>query len=365
MIVTEARWERTARAVAPAALGLFAAIGAAQSRQPAALAVAIWLAVVAGAALLAWRGTTGWPLLGGLAGLAVGITLLCHADAGNAGWFGLCVLAGWAALATPLPRGALLGAGLLGVFVVEWLVSDDHGWAPWLAGTVFTIVATAFARRQRELVVELERAHAGLAERTRAEERNRIAAEVHDVIGHALTVTLLHLDSARLALDDEPEQARAALAQAEQLARASLAEVRATVGLARAGNGAEVAPLPTAADVGDLVESFRRAGTRVDLVLDGDPARLTGTQGLVLYRIVQESLTNAVRHGDGSPVSVGVTVADRATTISVVSGGGARPDRSPGGTGLISMRERAEAVGGHVHAGPTPTGWRVEAVLPA
>jgi signal transduction histidine kinase len=92
---------------------------------------------------------------------------------------------------------------------------------------------------------------------------------------------------------------------------------------------------------------------------------LTGTQGLVLYRIVQESLTNAVRHGDGSPVSVGVTVADRATTIAVVSGGGNHPERTPGGTGLISMRERAEAVGGEVHAGPTPTGWRVEAVLPS
>jgi signal transduction histidine kinase len=85
---------------------------------------------------------------------------------------------------------------------------------------------------------------------------------------------------------------------------------------------------------------------------------------LVLYRIVQESLTNAVRHGDGSPVSVSVAVGDRATTIAVVNGG-SPPAPTPGGTGLISMRERAEAVGGQVHAGPTGTGWRVEAVLPS
>jgi signal transduction histidine kinase len=75
-------------------------------------------------------------------------------------------------------------------------------------------------------------------------------------------------------------------------------------------------------------------------------------------------LTNAVRHGDGSPVSVSVAVADQATTIAVVSGG-SPGGGTPGGTGLIGIRERAEAVGGHLHAGPTRTGWRVDAVLPS
>ena len=108
-----------------------------------------------------------------------------------------------------------------------------------------------------------------MADRARADERNRIAGEMHDVIGHALTVSLLHVSSAQLALDDDPETARRALAEAERLARTSLDEVRAAVGVMRTALRATWRPCRRAADA-RLVESFRRAGTTIELDVRGD-----------------------------------------------------------------------------------------------
>src|SRR5262249_6713125 len=153
--------------------------------------------------------------------------------------------------------------------------------------------ACAFSRRQRDLMEQLRDAQAELAVRARADERNRIAGELHDVIGHALTVSLLHISGAQLALNDDPEAARASLAAAERLARTSLGDVRAAVGVMRAGQSGDMVPVPTAADIAQLVESFRRAGTPIELDVRGDLGGLNATSGLAVYRIVQESLTNA------------------------------------------------------------------------
>jgi signal transduction histidine kinase len=362
--VTEPIVERATRVVAPATFALFVAIGAGQSSRPAAASGAVGLIAVAAGVFIAWRDWTGWPLVTGLAGAAAGVVVLCHDDPSNVGWFAMCVLAGWAALGAPLLPAVVLGAGLVGVFVAEWTVSEDQGWGPWIVGTIFTTTAFAFSRRQRQLVGQLREAQAGLAERARAEERNRISAEVHDVIGHALTVSLLHLGSARLALDDEPDEARAALAEAERLTRESLDEVRAALSLARTADPTDIAPMPSATDLPELVDTFRRAGATVELVVCGDLATLGGTRGLALYRIVQESLTNATRHGDGSPVSVHVAVGPDETMVTVLNGGTPRPNPT-GGSGLVGMSERAQALGGRLRAEPSPNGWRVEAVLPS
>ncbi len=357
--------ERAARVAAPAALALFGAIGAIQSQQPAAVSIAVGAAVVVVGAVIAWRALTGWPLVAGLAVAAVGLVVLCHQEPSNLGWFGMCVIAGWAALGAGVLPAVAAGIGLSGAFVAEWLVlSDEPGWGAWTAGTLFTTIVCAFTRRQYELVEQLREAQAGLADRARAQERSRLAGEVHDVIGHALTVSLLHVSSARLALDDDPDEARASLSEAERLARQSLDEVRATVGLMRTAEPGDVIPMPSGADVTELVESFRRVGSRVELDVRGDLETLGATRGLAVYRIVQESLTNAARHGDGSAVTVQVDVGDEGTTVTVASGGSLRSD-APEGSGLVGMRERAEALGGRLLAGPGPGGWRVEAVLPS
>ena len=204
-----------------------------------------------------------------------------------------------------------------------------------------------FARQQRLLVVQLRDAQAGLADRARVEERNRIAGEMHDVIGHALTVSLLHVSSARLALDDDPAEAKESLAEAERLAQQSLAEVRAAVGLMRGHDPSAVAPMPGAGEVAELVDSFRRAGTTVELAVDGDLGSLGATLGLAVYRIVQESLTNASRHAAGSAVTVRIDVGGGDTTVTVVSDGAPGPEPREG-SGVLGMRERAEALGGRL-----------------
>ncbi len=344
---------------------MFVVLGVVQSQQPPVVAATAGLMVVAVALVIAWRGLVGRPLLALLGVAAAGQFVLCHTNPANLGWFGICVIAGWAALEARPRCGVLAGAVLVSGFGLEWmLMPQEPGWGAWTAGTIFTTTACIFARRQRELLVQLREAQAALTDRARAEERNRIAGEMHDVIGHALTVSLLHVSSARLALDEDPDEARASLAEAERLAGASLQEVRAAVGLMRTQDDGALTPLPSGSELDELVESYRRAGRPVELDVRGDVGALGATRGLAVFRIVQESLTNAVRHGDGSTVSVLVDVGEPGTTVRVVSGG-ATPVDAVEGSGVVGMRERAESLGGQLWAGPSDGSWTVEARLPS
>jgi signal transduction histidine kinase len=240
----------------------------------------------------------------------------------------------------------------------------DLGWAPWVAGVAVSAGGAALIVRQQQLVTQLRVAQAGLAERSRAEERNRIARDLHDVIAHSLTVSLLHISSARLAMSDDPDDAARALADAERLGRQSLEEVRSIVGLMRAGDrddGSRLAPVQGLEALDELVERFRRAGAEVRLECSGDVASLTATASTTLYRIAQEAFTNAAKHAPGCPVSVSVVVADGRVELTVESSGIPRSGR---GMGLETMRERAEAIGGTCEAGPGGAGWRVRASVP-
>ena len=356
--------ERTARVAAPAALALFAVIGAAVSQRPSAVAIAACSVVILIGVVTTWRDLDRWSLVGALAVAGAGLVVICHTQASNLGWFGLCVIAGWVALRAPGLPTIVTGVAAVGVLVGEVLaVPDEPGWGAWTAGVVFTVTACSFSRRQQDLVEQLREAQAGLADRARTDERNRIAGEMHDVIGHALTVSLLHVTSARLSLDEDTETARASLTEAERVAAQSLDEVRAAVGLMRTADPGQVAPMPSGADVAELVESFRRTRTPVELDVRGDLGELGATRGLAIYRIVQEALTNAARHGDGSTVTVEVEVTEEDTTVNVVNGGSTHVGIVEG-SGLMGMRERAESLGGRLSAGPSPDGWRVEAVLP-
>ena len=270
------------------------------------------------------------------------------------------VRAGWSAAGRP----DLLAGSLL-LFGGQWLWADhDPGWGAWVAGVSFTVLAAALVGHELDLVDKLRAAQAGLAERSRAEERNRIAREVHDVIAHSLTVSLLHLSSARLAVEYEPAEAAQSLAEAERLCRQSLAEVRSTVGLLRqdsdAGKGTDP-PVPGIDGVAELVSRFRLAGADVSLLVDGDTARLPATTGSAVYRILQEALTNAAKHAPGAPAEVRLTVEPRCVVLLADSAG--RPGHGTG-MGVLNMRERAEALGGNCAAGPGGKGWTVRAVLP-
>ena len=361
--------EQTARVAVPAALALFAVIGAAMSQRPLPEGFSIAGAITVLAAVLAWRKVTGWPLAAALALALVGAVVLGHGQSANLVWMSTCVTAAWVALTSELPVTATTGVVIGGTVVSEWIQqTEEAGWAAWLVGSGFTVVACSFARGLRITVEQLREAQHQLAERSRAEERNRVAAEVHDVMGHALTVSLLHIGSARLALDDEPQEARRALAEAERLTRDSLDEVRASVGLMRSDAPGELAPLPGATAIPDLVESFRTAGAAVELTVTGELAAIGPARGLAAYRIVQEALTNAIRHAPGQPVTVQISVAEDETRVAVRNDGSVDPS-STAGSGLRGMRDRAAGVGGRLSAGALEEaarrGWLVEAVLPS
>ena len=168
-----------------------------------------------------------------IATVGVAMVVSDTSGSGNVGWFTVCILAAWCVLAGGIRVGVAYWVASLLVLGVEWVVVvREPGWASWIAGTTLSALAAAMIRHQLTLMDRLRQAQESLIERSRAEERNRIARELHDIIAHSLTVSLLHISSARLAIDDDPADAARALAEAERLGRQSLDEVRATMGLA-------------------------------------------------------------------------------------------------------------------------------------
>lgn len=360
---------RVARAIpvmaAPISIVVLTAAGAIQTHRTLVLAAIFCAVAVVTCSVLVWIDATGWRLAAGLAVLAATATAACWGDPRNFGWFAMCVIAGWAALVLPTRWAIGGGAALASVFIVMLLtVSDEPGWVTWSFGVALTTGAFIFVRRQRELVERLHAAQTQLAERARTDERHRIAREMHDLVGHSLTVALLHLGSARLALDDDLDAARTALTEAEKAARDSLNDVRAAVGLMRSEDPTSATPAPGITDIPDLVDTYRNAGADIDLDMRPIPAVITPSRGLTVYRIVQESLTNAVRHGDGETIRVRIDATGARITISIAN------SRAPGvvappGTGISAMHERVTALGGTLTAGPSAGGWLVEAVIPA
>ena len=162
-----------------------------------------------------------------------------------------------------------------------------------------------------------------------------------------------------------------ALAEAERLGRESLDEVRLAVGmLHQDGDSGRTTPLPGVDGLPALVERFRSAGADVTLTIDGDTGRLHATTGLAVYRILQEALTNAVKHAPGLPTAVRLAVDTGAVRLAVDTAAvrlavhsAAKPGTGAG-LGVVSMRERAESLGGSCEAGPGGRGWLVAASLP-
>jgi len=302
--------------------------------------------------------------LAGVALAGAGVVVAGNADSRDVGWFALLVIVAWAILALGIRPGVACWAAGVAVFASEWAWAvKDPGWAPWTAGLSVTAVAMVMVRHQLVLVEALRAAQAGLAERSAAEERNRIAREIHDVLAHCLTVSLLHISAARLAVETDPADAARALVEAERLARQSLEEVRATMGLLDAGAGPPgvAPPVPGAGQLPDLVDQLRRAGATVHLAVEGNPDDLPATTGSALFRIEQEALTNAAKHAPGSAVEMRLDITGDRVEFGVETCG---PAGHGSGMGLQGMRERARAVGGSCSAGPYRNGWRVHACLP-
>ncbi len=240
-------------------------------------------------------------------------------------------------------------------------------------------VLGAYVRTRRAYVAELEerarrleRDRAREAALVRAEERARIARELHDVVAHSVAMLLIGARGARDALHTRPDRSDAALAQVEELGERSMAELRRMLGVLREEDeAAELRPSPRIDELDDLVERFRRAGLPVRLEVEGEARRLPEGVELSAYRIVQEALTNALRHARPRDVRVRLGHLPQGLELEVADdgpGSGPPVSRRPpaGAPGIGGRRARARALGGWLRAGPAADGgFRVAAFLPA
>ena len=224
----------------------------------------------------------------------------------------------------------------------------------------------AQAARLEDLTERLRRERAGAQRAAVAEERARIARELHDVVGHDVSVIALQADAAAAALETAPALARAPIAAIRESAGEALMEMRRVLGALREDEGgAGLRPQPGFADLPALAEQARAAGTPVELTVGGAPRPVPPSVELAGYRLAQEALTNARKHAPGAPVRLEVVWDNGSVALRVADAGPGPARDAVTGYGLIGMRERVRLLGGELHTGPGPGGgFEVAATLP-
>lgn len=284
---------------------------------------------------------------------------------------------------------------------------DSDGWLYWMLGMMVCAWFGHLSYNFRIVTQELEAQRNQATDRAVAHERRLIARDVHDLVGHSLSVMMLHLGVARRAVLENPETATSNLSQAESVGRQAMSEIRRTIRLLSDSDyhethGAD--PVPGLIDLPTLVGQYQEAGLEVELEVKGDLSLIDGATSLAGYRIVQEALVNASKHAVGAAVAVEVrseqfrglnsdvgnsyassntasnntaVAGPQAWLLTVTNGSGTEPAVSSavlgqkataagGGLGLIGMAERARSVGGSLTAVPDKRGgWRVDARLPS
>jgi signal transduction histidine kinase len=249
----------------------------------------------------------------------------------------------------PVVRGPLLYAQA-SAWVTPWIIA-------WLLG--------AYLRTRRLYQEGLAREREERELTAVAEERNRIARELHDVVGHSVSLMTVQASAVRRLMRPDQEKERAALETVEVAGREALTEMRRMVGVLRSADAVpNLAPPPTLDQLGGLADNFRRAGLDVVLETDGTPVPLPPGLDLTAYRLVQEALTNTLRHAEATRVTVCVRYVDDALQLTVRDDG-LGPDGSPPGNGLLGMRERVAVYGGTLRAGAAAGGgFELRAELP-
>jgi signal transduction histidine kinase len=262
---------------------------------------------------------------------------------------------------TPVKHDALTLVVFMGILAVAWLLGQ------------FAHNYRAYAARLEERTAELEQAREELARRAVAEERLRLARELHDVVAHAMSVIAVQSGVGVHVADSQPEEVGKALAAIEATSRAALTELRRLLGVLRQDSDepqGDLSPVPGLADLDSLLAEVTKAGLAVRLRVEGTPSPLPAGVDLSAYRIVQEALTNVVKHAGPAQAQVTIRYRDRDLMVEVTDdgrgvGAPAGDDRGATGHGLIGMRERVVAFGGDLEIGPCPGGgFRVAARLP-
>jgi len=269
--------------------------------------------------------------------------------------------------------GYLIGLAAGGVVTIN---HPTQGWSDFggvaLLFTIVWLASLAIGRKLEQAAAAEERAEQVEREREAearaavAEERARIARELHDVVGHSVSVMTVQASAVRRRLTPDQEQEREALEIVEQTGREALAEMRRLVGVLRRPEEAPaLAPQPSLEHLDRLVSQARESGLPVELTVEGDPTQLPPGVDLTAYRLVQEGLTNAIKHARASRADVLVRYGDGEVEVSVLDDGPGGGDGGGGGHGLVGMRERVAVYGGELEAGPRAEGgYALRARLP-
>jgi signal transduction histidine kinase len=325
-------------------------------RAPAA--VLILVTVGSGIWILAMFKAQDQPPFEPALAIFVALFALASRTDGRPLWTGLAVSAGLFSVGEI--RGELAGQGIGNVFpAVLFFV------------LIFVIGRIVHQHRQRasgqqDRADRLERDQEARAARAVETERARIARELHDVIAHSLSIIVVQAAAERRVLPAGQQSTAETLESIEQSGRQAMTELRRLLGLLRKSDGEpSLAPQPGLSRLGDLVAEVREAGVEVNVRTDGDLAAIPLGLDLSAYRIVQECLTNVLKHARAHRVEISLRCQGRIVEIEVTDDGAAAGSPAPGGFGLLGMRERVTVYGGTVQAGPCDAGgYRVHARLP-
>jgi len=333
-----------------------------------------WVLLVVGPlSLLAWRRH---PVL------VLAVTFAATFSPSNSGLTHLSFIVAFFLALAAGKRSVALPALALNYAWIIWLapLADDYPVPPandalLLAGWLLAVAIAAEATRIRGERAAATRAGRQIDQRRqRSEERLRIAREVHDVIGHNISLINVQASMGLDLMDSQPEQARAALSAIKSVSKEALEELRTMLTTLRQDDDvAPRSPAPGLDRLPELIELTRAAGLTVEVEVTGKPPRLPAAVHLAAYRIVQESLTNVTRHAGRARVTVRVIYGDAEVGLEIDDDGTASPGGDPAngnratgtGSGITGMRERAAALGGDLSAGFRPGGgFRVSARLP-
>jgi signal transduction histidine kinase len=268
---------------------------------------------------------------------------------------------------------ASLVVGYAGFLWLPYLVGTDSapGWGPALALAAWLLVllsAAEFLRVRRERVVERTRMHQEESRRRASEERLRIARELHDALGHNLSLINVQAGVGLHLMEGHPEQARTALSAIKEASKEALTELRSVLDILRqVDDQAPRAPIPSLSRLEDVVNGARAAGIEVRTETVGEARPLPFGVDVAAFRIVQEALTNVARHAGPATATVRVSYEGRDLTVQIDDDGrgASSPPKPARGKGILGMRERVSALGGELETGPRPGGgFRVRARLP-
>jgi signal transduction histidine kinase len=268
-------------------------------------------------------------------------------------------------------REVAVAAIAMGALLVALILGD----VPEFGGVEFAVTAGAFGivmligwtmQSRRRRIEAFERERLAAERRAAADERLRIAQEMHDVVAHSLGLIAVQAGVGMHVIDSDPAEAKRSLESISQASRSSLAEIRRLLGVIRTADGApSYTPAPGLADLSRLAEDVTAAGLTVDVRIEGDIGDVPPGIGLAAYRIVQEALTNSIRHASASHSVVSLDNDAGELVIEITDDGNGPKGNTGGGNGLVGMRERVAVYGGSLEAGAGPDGgFRVTARLP-